>query len=151
MLQFETMVSVIERIVGQLSKNDSKGSSDYESNYVAGAYFVAVHCREPVLRRRALHVLNIVPQQEGMWASKAAAAIAQRWIEIEEEDLDAITTAAEIPEHRRITCVDVAIHAPERFAQVRYRFSSRAEQGDAAGGEEDRLPTERWEEVRWRG
>lgn len=50
-------------------------------------HWVAIKCREPTVRRRAIAVLRGMHRREAMWDSKMAAIIAERVVAIEEEAL----------------------------------------------------------------
>lgn len=54
-------------------------------------WLVAFRCRHPLLRRRALGLLQVSRRQEGMWMSTSAAVVAQRIVEIEEAGLRGAT------------------------------------------------------------
>jgi len=52
---------------------------------VGPIHWVAIKCREPTVRRRAIAVLRGMRRREAMWDSKMAAFIAERVVAIEEE------------------------------------------------------------------
>ena len=50
-------------------------------------YDIACRCRDPLLRRRAIHLLRISGRQEGIWDSALGARVAERIVAIEEHGL----------------------------------------------------------------
>ena len=91
---------------------------------IDGTFLIATRCRDPNLRRRALQVLWQLPRQEGIWQSTGAAAIAQRWIEVEEEGLGTIQCASDIPEHRRVADVKTSVDVDTLSARIQLTLSN---------------------------
>ncbi|KAK3075242.1 hypothetical protein LTR53_001606 [Teratosphaeriaceae sp. CCFEE 6253] len=81
-------------------------ASDIDSTFL-----VATRCRDPAVRRRAIKVLRKLPRQEGIWQSTGAAAVAQRWLEVEEDGLVAVHSVTDIPEYRRVAEIRTSIDA----------------------------------------
>ena len=50
-------------------------------------YFVALKCREPVVRRRAISLIKKAPERESIWKSLPTARIAERVLQLEETGL----------------------------------------------------------------
>ena len=79
---------------GQTSKSKSKSKSNlppstffFDMEIVSPIYLVAIKCRHPNIRRRAIAILRHTVRREGLWDSVKAAAIAERVMQIEERDL----------------------------------------------------------------
>lgn len=51
-------------------------------------YYTALKCRHPIIRRRALEMLQSAPRREGLWNGRYAYVTAKRVIELEEEHLN---------------------------------------------------------------
>lgn len=51
-------------------------------------YYTALKCRHPIIRRRALKMLQSAPRREGLWNGHYAYVTAKRVIELEEEHLN---------------------------------------------------------------
>lgn len=112
---FEQMVALGESINGLHSSHSRSPSPSVSLSSCSSKTFsldlgitacmfnVAAHCRDPNIRRRAVRVLRSSKIQEGVWDSVAIAAIAEKWIEIEEEGLDIVTSCADIPASSRLT------------------------------------------------
>jgi hypothetical protein len=65
-------------------------SFQFEMGLIPPLYFVAVKCRSPIFRRRALALLaRTTPRREGFWDANMIIAVAERVVEIEEECLSA--------------------------------------------------------------
>jgi len=62
----------------------------FDMEIVSPTYFVAIKCRHPQLRRRAVRTLRQTIRREGLWDSNMAAAIAERIMTVEEGNLRAL-------------------------------------------------------------
>ncbi|KAJ5691758.1 hypothetical protein N7462_001181 [Penicillium macrosclerotiorum] len=92
---------------------------------IIGAMFnVATRCRDPCLRRRALNVLRVASVQEGVWNSVIVAAIAEKWIDIEEEGLGTVASCVDIPAAVRLSSFLPVFDIHQRSAQIYYGRSS---------------------------
>ncbi|MCJ1370808.1 hypothetical protein MMC20_002021 [Loxospora ochrophaea] len=67
-------------------------------------------CRDPVIRREAISILQSSRWREGVWDSHIAAGIAAIVMGIEEEGLGEIQTCSDIPEQKRIFAIDSSIN-----------------------------------------
>lgn len=56
------------------------------STIIEPLFFTATRCREPVLRRQALHLLRLCPRREGICEGMMASKIVQKVIEVEEQE-----------------------------------------------------------------
>lgn len=127
---FEECLRYAKQISDKLLRGDEKHSFSYDFGYLIPVYMCAVRCRDPILRRRALGILQSHPRQEGIWESTAAAAVAAQWIAMEEEGLDILTCAADVPEHQRIrhidTTIDIETHTASLILTSRHALEGRA-------------------------
>lgn len=123
---FEEVLCAAEEIASELAK---KGECSFstELGYLAPTFFVATRCRDPLVRRRAIKVLGANLRQEGIWGSTAAEAVAQRWMEVEEEDSTGITRADDVPEHNRIQQIDVTISVGKAMGTARFTLAQHGE------------------------
>ena len=92
MVEAETAVSLAEAIhsiAGTREQRAAMGSSTFlfDMEIVSPLYYVVTKCRHPVIRRRAIKVLEGTQRREGLWDSNMAAAIGKRIMEIEESKL----------------------------------------------------------------
>ncbi|TIA49831.1 hypothetical protein D6C77_09436, partial [Aureobasidium pullulans] len=60
-------------------------------------------CRDPSLRRKAIHLLRIYNRQEGMWHSSLTANVAERLVKIEEAGLVEVEHCRDIPLAARVS------------------------------------------------
>ncbi|KAF1975017.1 hypothetical protein BU23DRAFT_530781 [Bimuria novae-zelandiae CBS 107.79] len=67
------------------------GHFTFEISVIPPLHFVATRCRDPLIRREALAILQTNPPREGLWDVDTHIAIARRVIEIEESRLDPAT------------------------------------------------------------
>jgi cholestenol delta-isomerase len=85
---FERMIGLAGMI---LNRNQNSHAApafvSLEPGIIIPLYLSATRCRHPVLRRRALALLRQANSQEGRWHSIGAAAVAERIMQLEEENL----------------------------------------------------------------
>lgn len=118
--RFKSVVEIGEMIVQNLISEGSKSSFSLDIGYVDAVFLVASRCRDPYIRRRALAVLRACRRREGQWDSAAAAAVAESFMDVEEEGLGIVTKASDIPESKRVQCIDPELHAEQECADVRF-------------------------------
>lgn len=70
------------------STSTSTSTFLFDMEIVSPLYLVAIKCREPRIRRRAIALLRRTVRREGLWDSVKVAAIAERIMEIEEVGLE---------------------------------------------------------------
>jgi hypothetical protein len=119
--RFIEVVQDCEAILPHLATGDGYSFSA-EMGYVPAAFLAASRMRNPILRRRALAVLQALHRQEGLWGSKGAAAVAERWIELEEEGLDHVKQASDIPLHKRCQIEKLFVDVETQSARLWFGF-----------------------------
>lgn len=87
------------------SKLPPRPTFTFTLGVVAPLYCASVRCRDPMVRRRALHMLSACNRKEAIWDSAIATRMAERIILIEEAGATTtqVTHASQIPSHARIT------------------------------------------------
>ena len=117
---FQEIVECAEIVVDETRRTGLWTSFSVEIGYVSPAFVSATRCRDPGIRRRAIVVLLTVARQEGIWQSTGAAAIAQRWVDIEEEGLSNIACSADVPELQRIARVSTMVHVDSQTGHLEF-------------------------------
>jgi hypothetical protein len=116
-------------------------------------YITVSRCRDPTIRRRALHLLYTCNRREGIWDSQLAARVAQRIVEVEEAGAIplpdhchsggtgavVVISADQIPENARVRELEPSF-LPGRKGTVRYTKST-------GGGYTSAGPSEYYEEL----
>lgn len=82
-LYFESMVRHAERVIASTAP-ETRPVFLLESRVIPSLYFVAIKCRHPWIRRRALFLLRNGPRVENIWKAEPMAVVAERSIEVEE-------------------------------------------------------------------
>ena len=72
------------------AQNPEPSTFLFDMETVSPLYLIAIKCRHPLIRRRAIAVLRRRVLREGLWDSGKAAAIAERIVEIEEAELEVL-------------------------------------------------------------
>jgi hypothetical protein len=105
MPQFKEMIVLGEKIISSTSPENHEGQTTsfcLDMGIVIPLYTLAIQCRDPIIRRKAITLLRSTSRQEGLWNSLLAARVAQRVMELEEgrsSELKACTRLAEHAEH----------------------------------------------------
>lgn len=93
---YERAVSLAETLTTPSSSDPTHERSSATSTFlfdmeiVSPLYLVAIKCRHPLIRRRAIALLRSYVRREGLWDSVKAAAVAERVMELEEVELDVL-------------------------------------------------------------
>ena len=86
-------------------------------------YMVCTRCRDPSIRRRALHILQTCNRKEGIWDSTQSALVARRVIQIEETAAGGfITEASQIPSQARIQELETSF-GPGKPGKIMYTMN----------------------------
>lgn len=115
---FEDIVNLGEKLAEATFDPSNTKTVAFDIGYTIPVFLTATRCRDPRIRRRAVRLLHEYPRQEGKWESVAAAAIASRWIAVEEDGLGAVRTAAQIPELQRIKYINTELDVEKKAASV---------------------------------
>jgi hypothetical protein len=121
--QFKRIVELSEEICFAIRQNGEASDYSLDLGYLAATFIAAIRCRDPSLRRRAIAVLVSHSRREGMWESTVAGAIARRWMQLEEDGLGEIQSAAQVPEWKRIAFIDLAVDSARSSASLRFTSS----------------------------
>ncbi|OAA70446.1 Zn(2)-C6 fungal-type DNA-binding domain protein [Cordyceps fumosorosea ARSEF 2679] len=121
--RFRDVVAHSEKLSSAVFQNSGAVSFSLDLGYLIPTFFVATRCRDPSIRRRALRVLQSYPRHEGAWQSGPAAAIAERWIAVEERGLEDAREAAQIPEHERVVLMEVQVRKSDGRARLRFQLA----------------------------
>ncbi|KAK0120472.1 hypothetical protein ONS96_010684 [Cadophora gregata f. sp. sojae] len=109
-------VDLLEEVLEQ-DPNMKPGQATFVFNnhYVLGVFVIALRCRDPTLRRRAIAIMFKYPRREGLWDSVMAAKVAS-WVMLEEEKgmVDGF-----VPESARLRIVKNDFSLSERKTVVR--------------------------------
>jgi hypothetical protein len=120
---FEEIVQYGEQLAESLADPNQNRSFSFDLGYMIPVYLTGTRCRDPHLRRRAIKLLHMHPRQEGVWESVAAAAVAAKWMAVEEDGLGEVRSAADVPEHKRIRYIDTQVDVESKTANVRFTAS----------------------------
>ena len=123
---FSTVVQLAEQILQIDTQPMPRQPSPFFSldMLVIGPLYVLVSkCRDPVVRRKAISLLNGASRQEGVWNSFLTAKVAERIVQIEEEGLSEVTCCADIPEWARISEVVPIFDPARRRVTIQYSRS----------------------------
>ena len=92
---FEDILIHAEKMI-HMSSNDREWQSPFvgEMGVVPPLFFVAIKCRHPLLRGRALALLEDIPYLEGIWRVLPTVQILRKFIEVEEQALPMTASSA---------------------------------------------------------
>lgn len=104
--EFDTIVSLAEAIQAFVNSPEQRRKCPtifaFDMKVISSMFYVCSKCRHPLIRRRALAVLKMAGQRDGLWDSYWAGAIAEHLMRAEEKDLTRIDGSELPPEGARI-------------------------------------------------
>lgn len=78
---------------------------EYDFGMIPPLFSLACHCRDSVLRRRAIQLLHCLHRSEGLWDSCSAAQIAEDLVTAEEEGLTVVQSCQDVIEQSSIQAI----------------------------------------------
>lgn len=129
---FNQAVSIAESLLQKSSSQSSDPSARHRPFFtldigvVGPLYDIAHRCRDPFVRRRAIHLLYTYPRQEGMWDSVLVARVAERVMAIEEDGLGPVRNGADVPDWARTSDVLPIFDLDHRKAALSYQRKQSA-------------------------
>lgn len=84
---FERILACARHMMAASHKAEARSFMSLEPGLIIPLYITVANCRHSQIRRSAAKLLHQLKKQEGMWSSEGAAAVGDRFIAIEEEDL----------------------------------------------------------------
>jgi hypothetical protein len=177
MSKFEELLSLIESLnVGgysSLKENASSSSSEastpeppprgptrdrrqkffsLECGMTIPLFYMAIKCRDPVLRRKAIAILGARDRREGLWDSIGASLVAERVAQVEEEAARAsmaaksdsadkrsagkVLKAEDIAEEQRVVIVKTMVNLEKRGVKLQLLSRPDGVAGEWAAREE---------------
>ena len=107
---FQSAVEALEKIIGWLSTSSEVPILfSLDLALIPCLFYIAIKCRDPTIRRRAVAILNKAPRREGLWDAREAVIVAEHVIEFEERNIyyNNIGECRVIPEESRVQDVDI--------------------------------------------
>jgi len=131
-----------------ITKKHTRPAFALDTGIIFSLFWTAVKCRDGLIRRRAISLLE-QSSQEGVWIGVIQAAIAKRVVEIEEEqpyeqnpEWDSVKVAADIREEVRVMNVGSDVDKVRRRARV--VLKKRREEWMGIEGEEECYECVEW-------
>ena len=123
---FEAVILLAESLVPQPGSPSYSKSFLFTMDYglVSPLYDIARICRDPGIRRRAIHLLRAKPCREGLWDGLLAAHVLERVVELEEGMVPNVFCAADVPVWARIFEVVPEFHPGKRSVTVTFTRES---------------------------
>ncbi|KAL8787392.1 MAG: hypothetical protein Q9213_002275 [Squamulea squamosa] len=119
---FEDLADLAAAIIDAQKAADDKLSQkpvfQLDHSIIGPLFNIAHKCRDPHLRRKAISLLYSVPRQEGVWDSILTARVCERIMNLEEEGLGEVTCAADVPDWRRISDIEVTFDLQARRGEI---------------------------------
>ena len=121
---FQRIVQFGEDLSAGITNTGELALFSLDLGFVTPVFFCAIRCRDPHIRRRAIRVLGSHLRHEGIWESTVAAAIATKWMQLEEEGLGEVESAEQIPESKRIAVLDTQVNVEQSTARLKFTTST---------------------------
>ena len=90
----------LDAVVDRKSTKSAPDMFTLETSIITGLYYTATKCRNPIIRRKAIRLLDQCTKQEGLWNKRVVVKIAQVVMDLEEENLSSVPVAERIPEDK---------------------------------------------------
>jgi hypothetical protein len=116
--QFKLVVELAENLS---SMEGADQDFDVDIELVPVLYYVAIKCRHPVIRRRAIALLKACPRREGLWDGTCTARVAQEVLDIEEDGREAIVDQSNISANARVCRVYVWTYWESRRTSIKFK------------------------------
>ncbi|KIX94965.1 uncharacterized protein Z520_09275 [Fonsecaea multimorphosa CBS 102226] len=105
--EFQALLDMTTRLADMLDMEEAAGADaclGFPVEYLAVAAFIALRCRESVIRRGAIGLMRSHPRLEGIWQNTVAADLAEFIVTLEETDsaTNDFPSCHDIPEHSRL-------------------------------------------------
>ncbi|KAL9124522.1 MAG: hypothetical protein Q9217_006155 [Psora testacea] len=126
---FEQLVSLSKCLI-EATGWATTPSFTIDMGIIAPLYFTATSCRDPVIRRQALHLLENLPRQEGAWDATTAAQIAAWIISVEEQAVGQVKTASDVPARSRVRSFHAEVLVPEKKIRLIPKFGGANDDED---------------------
>ena len=94
----------------------------FDLGLIPPLFFIACHCRDPAVRRKAIRLMRYLHRKEGSWDTCSAAKLAEGVMMIEERGLTLIRHCADVTELSRIRALGASIH-PMNLSKVILRYT----------------------------
>ncbi|KAK3618232.1 hypothetical protein LTR56_024776 [Elasticomyces elasticus] len=130
MADFEAGVTLGEEIQRNAATIEQRRTNQpsflFDMELVSPLYYIAIKCRDPNIRRRAIALLRQTRRREGLWDSNMAAAIAERIAALEEVNLSTLD-GSELPaEEDRVHNTEISTMVSENPHEHTLRYYSKA-------------------------
>jgi hypothetical protein len=112
----QEFTNILEQIEGLISSSSTRFSVDI--GVVPVLYYIAIKCRHPHVRRKALGMLRDPPRREAVWDSLGAASVVSEVIMVEEYGLGEICGAVDVPGASRVCNMAVATDIENRRLRI---------------------------------
>ncbi|KAL8646885.1 MAG: hypothetical protein Q9226_006671, partial [Calogaya cf. arnoldii] len=123
MPMFESLVDLAAGVIDAQKAVDKKALHkpvfQLDHSIIGPLFSVAHKCRDPFLRRKAISMLHSAPRQEGVWDSVLTARVCERIMNLEEEGLGEVKCAADVPDWRRISDIQVTFDHQARSGEIK--------------------------------
>ncbi|KAI4268194.1 MAG: hypothetical protein LQ337_007989 [Flavoplaca oasis] len=121
--RFDNLVDLVAAIIDSQKATDEKllhkPIFQLDQSTISPLFTVGYKCRDPILRRKAISMLYSAPRQEGVWDSILTARACERIMNLEEEGLGEVKYAADIPDWRRISDIEVSFDLQARRGEIK--------------------------------
>lgn len=136
LVDFQQLVSLADVLVNDSLTSSTTASTElnftHDMEFVPPLHLVATRCRDPIVRRKAVSLLQKCKRREGLWDSDRSVAVARRIIALEEAGLGGSLTHKYPPAkyriHEAVSAIDgpsfrtTFFTLPEGLGSVRYSW-----------------------------
>jgi hypothetical protein len=127
--RFQSQFNLVVELAEKLPTLMQRGSDDdidavVDIELVPVLYYVAVKCRHPSIRRRAIALLKACPRRESLWDGACTARVTEEIVEIEEGGREVVVDQAtsSVDVHARVCRLYVWTDWELRRSEIRFRI-----------------------------
>lgn len=122
--EFNTIVTLAEALVepSYIANTSCKGNASFSFHLgiLSPLFLTSIRCRDPIIRRRAVHILSSSRRCEGIWDSHLAAKVAGHVIDTEEKNTRQSAPGIETCHNHNSSAGNIRAHARVKRVLVAY-------------------------------
>ena len=120
--RFQTIIDLAQDTLSTSEQrpHEQKLDFSFDLGITPPLYFVATHCRDPLIRRAALALIQFSHRRTGAWNADHSAKCAEEIIKIEESHSKNLRSCKDVPESSRVRKVFADVQFDQGWIKMQY-------------------------------